>query len=220
MTDAPAQRAALYARVSTTDQDTGSQLARLRSRCEPVEIAPLEFVDDGVSGSLDSRPAFDRLREQIRAGTVGSVVVAKLDRLGRSAKTILEFFDLTERHGVRVVVTDQGPIDTSTPVGRLVRTVLAAMAELEADLIRERTQQAMDAFKAGTRTPKGRIGRPARLTPELLAEIRRLRDGGAKWSRVALTLHVPASSARKWYSNAKRVALACPSETSRVINRP
>lgn len=208
MTDST-RRSASYSRVSTSEQSTIQQLERLRNAAPGAA----EYVDDAVSGRLDHRPEFDRLRTAIERREVGEVYVCKIDRLGRSAKAVLEFFELAERHGCRVVVTDQG-VDTSTPVGRVVRTILAALAELEADLIRERTQAAMDSFKDGSRTPKGRVGRKPVVTPELVAQIRTLREGrGLQWSAIARTVHHPASSCRKWYSASRAGKL-------RVINGP
>lgn len=211
---APA-RVAIYARVSTSDQDVAAQLGRLRSSgaFDPVLDGTRQFVDDGVSGSLKTRPAFDALRDEIRAGAVDVVVAAKLDRLGRSAAAVLQFFDLCEEHGVRVVLVDQS-IDTATPAGRLLRTVMAAVAEFEGDLIRERTQQAMTAFKTGARVPRGPVGRPSVVTPELVAQIRALREERRlKWSAIARTVHHPSSSCRKWYSAAR-------AGTLRAINPP
>lgn len=203
MTDASPSRVALYVRVSSADQNAASQLARLREKI-PSTPAPYEFVDDGVSGSLSSRPAFDTLRGLIRAGGVDVVAAAKLDRLGRSAKAVLEFFEEAEQHGVRVILTDQS-IDTGTPSGKLVRTILAGVAEFEGDLIRERTRQAMDAFKKGTRTTSsGRpVGRPRRLTPEIVDRIRDLRLTGLKWREIAVRVHLPAGTVRKALPTAK-----------------
>lgn len=190
---------AIYARVSTEDQSVGPQLDRLRAATSDI-VSP--FVDDAVSGRLEHRPAFDLLREKIRTGEVDVVYVTKLDRLGRSAKAILDFFREAEDRGCRVVVLDQA-IDTSTPVGRLVRTVLAAMAELEADLIRERTQDAMRAIKEGRRgTRSGKPpGRPRRLTPEKAAEIRALRypdrGEGLPWKAIARRVGLPWSTCAK-----------------------
>ncbi len=187
-------RVAIYARVSTEEQSVQQQLDRLRSA---VKFAT-EYVDEAVSGRFDSRPEFDRLKGDMDAGRVQEVYVVKLDRLGRSASSILEFFGRAEKDGVRVVVLDQ-QIDTSTPVGRLVRTVLAAMAELEADLIRERTREAMAALKAGTRqTRSGRpVGRPRKVTPEIAERIRSLRKGGMKWREIAVRVHLNAGTCRK-----------------------
>jgi len=195
VTDPPA-RPALYGRVSTTGQGESleTQLTRLRSSAPGA----VEFVDAGVSGRGVDRPAFDRLLGEVRAGRVSVVTVTKLDRLGRSARAILEFFNDAEAHHVRVVVLDQA-IDSSSPVGRLVRTVLAAMAELEADLIAERTREAMAAFKTGARkTRSGRpVGRPRRLTPQIVQRIREERAKGLEWSVVAQHVGIPAGTCRK-----------------------
>jgi DNA invertase Pin-like site-specific DNA recombinase len=183
---------AIYARVSTGSQVVGQQLDRLRA----VVAGAVEYVDDGVSGRAGSRPAFDRLRVSIRAGEISAVYAVKLDRLGRSAKSILEFFELAESREVRVVLVDQ-QIDTSTPVGRLVRTVLAAMAELEADLAAERTQDTMDAFKSGARTPKAPVGRPRRVTPELADRCDVLRRQKFTWAEIARRTGLKAETCRR-----------------------
>jgi DNA invertase Pin-like site-specific DNA recombinase len=164
------------------------------------------YTDDGVSGSLDNRPAFDRLRVAIENRKVAALFVTKLDRLGRSVKGLLEFYDLAEGAGVRVVVTDQS-IDTGTPVGRLSRTVLAAMAEFERDLIVDRTQTRMDAIKGGMPTKSGRpVGRPQRVTPEKVAAAMELRATipPTKWSVVAQRVGLPAETLRKAVREAKR----------------
>jgi DNA invertase Pin-like site-specific DNA recombinase len=189
-------RATIYGRVSTGSQAESleTQLTRLRAAAPGA----MEFVDSGISGRGVDRPAFDHLLAEVRAGRVGSVTVTKLDRLGRSARAILEFFNEADAHGARVVALDQA-IDTSTPVGRLVRTVLAAMAELEADLIAERTREAMAAFKAGTRrTKSGRpIGRPRRVFPETEERIRQLRAQGFKWREIAVRVGIPTGTVKK-----------------------
>lgn len=203
---------AIYARVSTEEQSVEQQLDRMR----PLAPAATEFVDSGVSGRLDSRPAFDRLREAIGVGSVSAVFVVKLDRLGRSAKSVLEFFEEAEAHGTRVVVVDQ-QIDTSTPVGRLVRTILAAMAELEADLIRERTRDAMAAFKAGVRKPKAPLGRPRVVTSEKLATASRIRKERPKiqWSELAQRVGIRSETLRRTLREYERD----PSGYSSKLNR-
>ena len=187
-------RPAIYARVSTEEQSVQQQLDRLRA----VAPGAIEYVDEAVSGRLDSRPEFDRLKRDMEAGKVQKDCVVKLDRLGRTARGILEFFSHADANGVRVVVLDQ-QIDTLTPVGRLVRTVLAAMAELEADLIRERTREAMGSLKAGTRaTASGRpVGRPRKVTPELAQRILELRAAGTRWAEIARRVHLPSATCRK-----------------------
>ena len=145
------RKPAVYARVSTGRQTESleTQLERLRAGAPGAT----EFVDAGISGRGAERPAFDRLIAGIRAGQVSSLTSTKLDRLGRSAKTILEFFELAEDNDVRVVLLDLG-IDTSTPMGRFGRTIAAAFAELEGDMIADRTREAMSAIKSGARATR------------------------------------------------------------------
>lgn len=200
---------AIYGRVSTVGQGESleTQLSRLR-RSAPGAV---EFVDSGVSGRAADRPAFDRLREEIRSGGVESVTVTKLDRLGRSAKTILEFFNEAEENSARIIVIDQ-QVDTGTPVGRLVRTVLAAMAELEGDLIAERTREAMAAFKAGTRIPRAPVGRPRKVTVELAVRADVLKRQGLTWSQIAVRTGLKAETARRAVRILRRRVLVRPTE--------
>ncbi len=111
--------------------------------------------------------------------------------------TAQQFFEEAEAAGVRIIVTDHA-IVTGTPAGRLTRTILAAVAEFEGDLIRERTQVAMDAIRSGARgTRSGRpVGRPPRVTPELAAKIGSLRSSGLPWKTVAQRAGLPAETCR------------------------
>jgi DNA invertase Pin-like site-specific DNA recombinase len=163
------ERAGLYARVSTEEQSIATQLEALERRAADLglTIPPRQtYSDVGVSGRTDSREGLDGLLEAIRARAVDVVLVTKLDRIARSVQMALTFFDEAEAADVRIIVTDQA-IDTGTPAGRLTRTILAAVAEFEGDLIRERTQVAMNAIRSGSRkTRSGRpVGRPRRVTP-------------------------------------------------------
>ncbi len=202
---------AIYCRVSTGSQSTDVQVARLK------QLAPdaVVYADDGVSGARLARPELDKLRAGIRAGLVQEVFVTKLDRLSRSVRDALEFYELCEAYGCRIVVADQG-FDSATPQGRFMRTVLLAFGELERELIVSRTQEIMDAIKSGTRrTRSGRPpGRPRRMTPEVVDQVRHLRyELKLPWSTVAMRLHIPAGTARK-------VRPAPPSTTPRVENGP
>ena len=216
-------RALSYSRVSTADQAAETQTVKLRALAAQLGLELPEdrvLVDDGVTGRTMERPQFDRVRDLVRSRAVDVVLTAMLDRLGRSARGVLEFFDLCRGSGVRVVVADLG-VDTSTPVGRFFLGVAAAYAELEAEQIAERTRDRLSYLSERHRetgvweTRSGRaVGRPSRLTRELLAEIRRLREvEKLHWSQIALRVHAPATSCRKWLSSANRVGTTRPGET-------
>jgi DNA invertase Pin-like site-specific DNA recombinase len=167
-------RAALYARVSTTDQHPEAQIHPLRGYTEArgFEIAG-EFIDHGVSGAKDSRPALDDMMTAARRRDIDVIVIAKLDRLARSVQHLVELSGELQALGVDLVVRDQ-QIDTSTPTGKLTFHVLAALAEFERDLIRERIHAGLDlARKRGKK-----FGRPLATDAKQRARIMRLRKSG------------------------------------------
>lgn len=155
-----------YARVSTGAQDEAAQTARLREAgCERV------YADHGVSGAKASRPEWDKLTSPdggaLREGDV--LVFVKLDRIGRSVKHLLEIAEDFRRRGIDLQALDQ-PFDTTTPAGKMIFTILAAVAEFERDLISARTRDAL-----AVRTARGRSGgRKRKLSPEQEARVREL----------------------------------------------
>jgi DNA invertase Pin-like site-specific DNA recombinase len=184
--------AAIYARVSTSEQTTESQVESLRSYCLSRGLGePAVFRDDGISGVRDNRPQLDALRERIRRGEVSAVIVTKIDRLGRSVGMVLRFWDEAEAAGVRVVVTEQG-IDTSTPAGRLMRTMLAAVAEFERELILERTALGIARARAAGK----RFGRPPKYSDADREEILRRLSNGDSSRVVSSALKIPAGTVR------------------------
>jgi len=151
-----------YARVSTLEQDEALQHDALTAAgCERI------FADK-ASGKLEHRPALDALLDQLRPGD--TVVVWRLDRLGRSLRHLLEVVSELERRGVAFQSLTE-VIDTSTPGGKLVFHLFGALAEFERELIRERTMAGLaaaraaggsaDARRCGPRTSCGRPGRCA-----------------------------------------------------------
>lgn len=138
-------RAAVYARVSTEDQAReGTSLTTQEERCRAFAAAKQwdlsgVYVDDGISGTLESRPALDRLLRDCRSGDVDAVVILKLDRLGRRTELLLRIARQLEEAGV-VLAFVADSIDTSTASGRFFRTMLAGVAELERETILERTR--------------------------------------------------------------------------------
>jgi DNA invertase Pin-like site-specific DNA recombinase len=167
-------RVAIYARVSTKEQTTEIQVMQLAAYCRArgwIDVAV--FRDDGISGVRDNRPELDKLRQRMMAGEFSSVVVTKMDRLGRSLGMILRFWDDADAAEVRVIVIDQG-IDTSTPAGRLQRSMLAALAEFERELILERTRAGI----ARARALGKKFGAPRRISESIAREVRARRAQG------------------------------------------
>jgi DNA invertase Pin-like site-specific DNA recombinase len=151
-------RAALYARVSTPDQQLENQWLPLRDHAHAREWVVQEF-SDVASGARDRRPGLAALRDAVRRRKVDVVAVVKLDRLARSVRHLTELAAEFEALGVGLVVLDQA-IDTTTPVGRLVFHVLGAIAEFERALIVERVHDGIKrARRNGTKSGKP-IGRP------------------------------------------------------------
>ena len=133
-------RAALYARVSTSGhgQDVGLQLDELRQVAAQRGWEAVAYVDEGVSGAKDSRPALDRMLVDAREGRLDVVAIWKLDRLARSVRHLLELSDSLNAWGVGLVSIRDAHIDTTTPSGRFTLQILGAVAELERGLVRER----------------------------------------------------------------------------------
>lgn len=152
-----------YARVSTADQNLDRQLDALEAAgCERV-------FSDRVSGKLADRPALKELLAYMRAGD--TLVVTKLDRLGRSLANLIELSSTLQEQGVGLRVLEQG-IDTTTAVGRMFFHIIGAIAEFERELIVERTNDGLAAARA-----RGRVGgRKRKLSPEKLATARKLYD--------------------------------------------
>lgn len=164
-------RVGLYGRVSTTNhgQDSEMQLRELREYCQRRgwEIAR-EYVDNGVSGSKDSRPELNRLMLDAKQRKLDTILVWKLDRFGRSLRHLVNALAELEATGV-AFVSLKDAIDLSTPAGRLMFGVIGAMAEFERDLIRERVRAGIRNARA-----KGhRVGRkPIVLDAARLADLR------------------------------------------------
>jgi DNA invertase Pin-like site-specific DNA recombinase len=182
-------RAALYARVSTTHGQTPeTQLEVLRAFAAARGWRAIEYVDHGVSGAKERRPGLDTLLAAVRARRVDVVACTKLDRLARSTRHLVTLAGEFEALGVELVVLDQA-IDTTTPAGRLLFHVLAAIAEFERGLIRERVVAGIRRAKAHGR----RLGRP-RLHHVDLARAQALLADGFSLRAVARTLHVHPSA--------------------------
>jgi DNA invertase Pin-like site-specific DNA recombinase len=148
-------RCALYARVSTFDQEPENQFAELRRYTEARGWSLTEeYVDRGVSGSQDRRPALDRLITDAKRRRFDVLVCWRLDRLGRSLKHLITLLDDLHALGVAFVSLAEG-IDATTPAGRLQMQILGAIAEFEKGRIVERVRAGL----ARARMQGKRLGR-------------------------------------------------------------
>lgn len=171
-----------YARVSTTEQDLALQLDALRAAG-----ATRIFEDRGVSGAKTERPGLNAALSFLRDGD--TLVVWKLDRLGRSMTHLLQTVSDLEGRGVGFRSLTEN-IDTTTPTGRLVFHIFGALGQFERDLIRERTNAGLAA--AAARGRKG--GRPVAATPERLARARQLIASGLTVREAAARVKVGKSA--------------------------
>jgi len=167
-----------YARVSTDDQTPALQLAALKKAgCRTV------FKDEGIPGTVGKRPALSRCLKKLEHGD--TLIVWKLDRLGRSLRDLITMLDELKRRGVTFQSLTEA-IDTETPTGRAMWQMIGLLAELERSLICERT-------RAGVATAKARgvkFGRKRKLTPQQIAHARKLLDEGQRREDVAALLNV------------------------------
>ena len=148
-------RCAIYARVSTCDQQPENQLQELRRYVDARGWTSVEYVDRGVSGAKDSRPALDRLVTDARRRTLDVVLCWRLDRLGRNLRHLVILIEELRSVGVGFVSLNEG-IDATTPAGKLQLHILAALAEFERARIAERVKAGLARVRAsGTR-----LGRP------------------------------------------------------------
>jgi putative DNA-invertase from lambdoid prophage Rac len=182
-------KAAIYARVSTFDQEPENQLQELRRYVEARGWTGTEFVDRGVSGAKDKRPALDTLLRDAKRRRFDVLVCWRLDRLGRNLKHLIALLDDLQALGVAFVSLAEG-IDATTPAGKLQMHILGAIAEFERERIRERVMAGLRRAQAqGTQ-----LGRPERRVPvERLSETHHLPLNDA-----AQVLGVSRSTLKRW----------------------
>jgi DNA invertase Pin-like site-specific DNA recombinase len=180
--------AAIYARVSTLDQEPENQLQELRRYVEARGWSAVEYVDRGVSGAKDRRPALDQLVADARRRRFDVLVCWRLDRLGRSLKHLITLLDELQAVGVAFVSLAEG-IDATTPAGKLQMHILGAIAEFERGRIVERVRAGLVRAKAQGQ----RLGRPRReIDPERLATV-----AGLPVREAARRLGVPRSTLQR-----------------------
>lgn len=182
-------KAAIYARVSTVDQEPENQLQELRRYAEARNWAVVEYVDHGVSGSKEHRPALDKLLHDAKLRKFDVLVCWRLDRLGRNLRHLVTMLEDLTGLGIAFVSLGEG-IDCTTPAGKLQLHILAALAEFERARIAERVRAGLQR----ARTQGKRLGRPrARLPIERLQRVASLPVDGA-----AQALGVSRSTVKRW----------------------
>ena len=189
----PQQRVALYARVSTLNQgqDPEVQLRELRQYAAARGwTVSAEYVDRGISGSVESRPELNKLMADAHRRRFDIVLCWKIDRFGRSLKHLVNALADLDAYGVAFVSLKDN-LDLGTPSGRLMFQIIGAMAEFERALIQERVRAGLRNARA-----KGKaIGRP-RVTVDL-PRIAALRAQGRSWASIAATLGIGEGTARR-----------------------
>jgi len=144
-------RTGLYARVSTSNhkQDVNLQLQELRQAAEQRSWSVVDtYIDDGISGAQDNRPALNRMMQDARCGKLDLIAVWKLDRLGRSLKHLLTILDELNTIKVGFVSIRDAGIDTTTATGKLMLMLIGAFAEYERSMIIERVKAGVEKAKA------------------------------------------------------------------------
>jgi len=183
-----------YVRVSTNEQNTDLQRNALKSAdCELI-------FEDRISGKTSERPGLKKAMRCLQAGD--TLVVWKLDRLGRSMRHLVMLTQQLHERGVNFrSLTDS--IDTSTSMGRFFFHIMGALAEMERELIVERTQAGLRAARE-----KGRIGGRRRImTPEVIAQAERMFANGATLEQISLVLEVSLKTVYRYIPAAKQRSL-------------
>jgi DNA invertase Pin-like site-specific DNA recombinase len=180
--------AAIYARVSTFDQEPENQLAELRRYTAARGWTATEVVDRGVSGAKDRRPALDQLLAAARRRRFDVLVVWRLDRLGRNLRHLIVLLEELQALGIAFVSLNEG-IDATTPAGKLQMHILGAIAEFERARIAERVKAGLQRARAQGR----RLGRPRKVPLMMAVPGGSVPDAARVWG-------VSRSTAARWIS--------------------
>jgi DNA invertase Pin-like site-specific DNA recombinase len=178
-----------YARVSTGEQNLDSQLDALKA----AGVQARNIYREKQSGKNTERPQFQRCMNELEEGDV--LIVAKMDRLGRSLIDLVNIVQELQAKGVQFKALDKGNMDTTTPDGRMVFGIFATLAEYERELIVERTRTGLDAAKA-----RGRVGGRPKVKADSPKVVRAkdLRDKGVEVDEIADILKVSRATAYRY----------------------
>src|ERR1700732_3477397 len=177
-------RIGIYARVSTKDQSCELQVRDLRAYCGARGFDLVrEYVDVGQSGAKDSRPALNKLMDDARKRQFDVIVVWRLDRVAGSTNELLTALEEFRALGIQFI-SYQENVDTSTPLGQALFTIVSAVAQLERDLIRERVSAGIRNARANGK----KLGRPKSLVDR--AQVLQLREQGHSLQQIATDLGI------------------------------
>jgi DNA invertase Pin-like site-specific DNA recombinase len=198
-----------YARVSTEDQalrgvGLEAQAEAIEAECERRGWQLVEVIEDrGVSGAALQRPGLTRAMEILKARQADALVVAKLDRLSRSLLHYTNLMEPSRKQGWALIGLDLG-VDTTTPAGEAMASVMATFAQFERRLIGQRTKEALAVKRANG----VRLGRPPAVNPTAREWIVRHRQNGTPYQRLADLLNEydwrPAHGGARWYASTVR----------------
>lgn len=188
-------KAAIYARVSTTEQNVQTQIVPLTEYAERNGLDIFDvYADIGESGSKDSRPEFDRMLADMRHGRFKAVLIYKMDRIGRSLQHLLKLFEEFKRRGIDIIILTQN-IDTTTPEGRFFMKLMMLIAEYERELIQNR----IEAGIVRARKQGKILGRPRIQINRY--EILRLRQQGLSVREIARRTEQSTSTIHRCIKN-------------------
>lgn len=176
-----------YGRVSTREQTTENQRLEIENAGFNVDYW---FTDEGISGKTHAsqRPQFVAMLDKIRDGE--TLVVSRLDRLGRDAEDVLRTVRTLAERKIEVIVLQLGKLDLGSSAGKLMLTMLSAVAEMERSLLVERTQAGLTRAKAEGKT----LGRPSKTTPAQREEMKGRYAAGETVSALARTYGISRAS--------------------------
>jgi DNA invertase Pin-like site-specific DNA recombinase len=184
-------RVAIYARVSTSDQSTDPQLLDLRRYVADRSWQGYkEYCDNGISGTTDSRPALNALMDDARKRRFDMVLVWRFDRFARSTRHLINALEEFKNLGIDFV-SYQENIDTSSPLGSAIFTIISAVAQLERDIIAERVKAGLRRARANGK----QLGRP-RVAVDT-DRIAALRAQGRSWIEISRELGIGKGTAQR-----------------------
>jgi len=191
MTRKKEPRVAIYARVSTSDQDPEMQIRELREYASHRGFDVVVVLVDKESGAKERRPELDRLWALVRSRKVDAVLVWRFDRFARSTKQLVDALEEFNHLGVDFISLKE-QIDTSSPMGKAMFTIISAIAEFEREIITERIRGGI----ARARAEGKRLGRPP-VSADVRADVKRLRKENLSIREIARKIGVSKSAVFK-----------------------